>query len=79
LVLSGLSCFWRDSRWGVLSSSPGSSPPRRSHQPAADATSPSSGAGLLVLKPRGFLGCQPAYCPARGAPPKSSPRQLVLT
>jgi hypothetical protein len=36
---------------------------------------PFGGAGLLVLKPRGFLGRQPAYCLARGAPPKSSPRQ----
>jgi hypothetical protein len=33
------------------------------------------GAGLLVLKPWGLLGCQPAYCSARGAPHKSSPRQ----
>jgi hypothetical protein len=29
-----------------------------------------------VPKPRGFLGRQPAYCLARDAPPKSSPRQM---
>jgi hypothetical protein len=27
-----------------------------------------------VLKPRGLLGRQPAYCSARGTPYKSSPR-----
>jgi hypothetical protein len=38
---------------------------------------PSGGAGLLVLKPWGLLGRQPTYCLARGAPPKSSPRQSL--
>jgi hypothetical protein len=72
---AGPSYFWPDDRWEALSSSPGSGLPRRSRQPAAGAAGPSGGAGLLVLKPWGLLGCRPAYCPARGAPPKSSPRQ----
>jgi hypothetical protein len=42
-------------------------------QPAAGAAGPSGGAGLLMLKPWGLLGRQPAYYLARGAPPKSSP------
>jgi hypothetical protein len=71
--LSGPFRFWLDSRWGVLSPSPGSSPPRWSRQPAAGAACPSGGAGLLALKTWGLLGRQPAYCPARGVPPKSSP------
>jgi hypothetical protein len=74
----GQSCFWPDSRWEALSSSPGSSFPWWSRQPAAGATGPSGGAGLLVLMPWRLLGCQPAYCPACGAPPKSSPRQKVI-
>jgi hypothetical protein len=59
----------------LLSSSPGSSSPRWSRKPAAGAAGPSDGAGLLVLKPWGLLGRQPAYCSARGTPYKSSPRQ----
>jgi hypothetical protein len=73
-LLSGPSYFWPDNRWEALSSSPGSHSPRWSRQPAAGAAGPSGGAGLLVLKPWGLLGCQPAYCPACGAPLKSSPR-----
>jgi hypothetical protein len=42
---------------------------------AAGAADPLGGAGLLVLKPWGLLGRQPAYCLARGTPYKSSPRQ----
>jgi hypothetical protein len=73
-ILSGPFHFWLDSCWGVLSPSPGSFSPRWSRQPAAGTAGPLGGAGLLVLKPWGLLGCQPAYCPARGAPPKSSPQ-----
>jgi hypothetical protein len=72
-ILSGPFRFWLDSHWGVLSPSPGSNSPRWSRQPAAGAAGPLGRAGLLVLKPWGLLGRLPAYCPARGAPPKSSP------
>jgi hypothetical protein len=68
--LSGPSYFWPDSRWEALSLSPGSSSPRWSRLPTAGAAGPSGGASLLVLKPWGLLGRQPAYCLARGAPPK---------
>jgi hypothetical protein len=61
---------------GLSSSSPGSGSPWWNRQPAAGAAGPSDGAGLLVLKPRGLLGCQPAYCLARGTPYKSSPRHF---
>jgi hypothetical protein len=75
-LLSGPSYFWPDNRWKVLSSSPGSSSPWWSRQPAAGAAGPSVGAGLLVSEPWGLLGRQPAYCLARGTPPKSSPRHF---
>jgi hypothetical protein len=73
-ILSGPFRFRQDNRWEVLSPSPGSSPPRWSRQLAAGTAGPSDGAGLLVLKSRELLGRQPAYCLARDAPPKSSPR-----
>jgi hypothetical protein len=77
--LSGPTSFWPDNRCEALSSSPGSSSPRWSRQPAAGAAGPSVGADLLVLEPWVLLGRQPAYCLARGAPPKSSPRQLPFS
>jgi hypothetical protein len=78
-LLSGPALLRPVNRWEALSLSPGSSSPRWSRQPAAGTAGPSGGAGLLVLKPWGLLGRQPAYCSARGTPYKSSPRHHTRT
>jgi hypothetical protein len=62
----------------VLSSSPGSSSPRWSRQPAAGAAGPMARTGPLYLAPWRLLGCQPADSAALGIPPKSSPRHLAM-
>jgi hypothetical protein len=76
-LLSGPFRFWRDGRWRSFVSIVRLQP--SSAESSADcwrSRPSSSGAGLLAPKPRGFLGRQPAYCLARGAPPKSSPRHF---
>jgi hypothetical protein len=59
---------------GFLSSSPGSGSPWWSRQPAAGVAGHSGGAGLLILEPWRFLGCQLADSTALGIPHKSPPR-----
>jgi hypothetical protein len=69
----GQATFGETAVGGILSSSPDSSSPQWSRQPAAGVAGPSGRASLLILAPLRFLGRQPVDSAALGIPQKSSP------